>query len=177
MSSLASLAHAAEPAFNGLFYATVATIIPVLFLALAVQGRTSENLVKVTMNADKRRRRGTWKYLGGDLTLPRAVAAAAATVAANAPLMIAAFIVIFGVHGEINGLLALYYQRASATTGGYVLDETIFLLVALAAVAVWTFARTIYTSGFEQGRDMYAGRAASGPGDSPEAEPDKTDAD
>lgn len=70
MSSLASLAHAAEPAFNGLFYATVATIIPVLFLALAVQGRTSENLVKVTMNADKRRRRGTWKYLGGTSRSP-----------------------------------------------------------------------------------------------------------
>jgi hypothetical protein len=41
MSSLATLGHAAAPAppaFNGLFYATAATIIPVLFLALAVQG-------------------------------------------------------------------------------------------------------------------------------------------
>jgi len=39
MTSLAALAQnagAAPPAFNGLFYATVATIIPVLFLALAV---------------------------------------------------------------------------------------------------------------------------------------------
>jgi hypothetical protein len=37
MTSLALLAHgarAAAPAFNGLFYATAATIIPVLFLAL-----------------------------------------------------------------------------------------------------------------------------------------------
>jgi hypothetical protein len=33
------------PAFNGLFYATVATIVPVLFLALAVQGRFFEELL------------------------------------------------------------------------------------------------------------------------------------
>jgi len=41
MTSLATLTRAATtaaPAFNGLFYATTATIIPVLFLALAVSG-------------------------------------------------------------------------------------------------------------------------------------------
>ena len=40
MTSLALLAHEgsrASSAFNGLFYATVATVIPVLFLAIAVQ--------------------------------------------------------------------------------------------------------------------------------------------
>jgi hypothetical protein len=38
MTSLATLAHTvpAPPPFNGLFYATAATIIPVLFLAIAV---------------------------------------------------------------------------------------------------------------------------------------------
>jgi hypothetical protein len=43
MTSLALLAHAAHaapPAFNSTFYATAATVIPVLFLAIAVQGRT-----------------------------------------------------------------------------------------------------------------------------------------
>jgi hypothetical protein len=35
--------HAA-PAFNGLFFATTATIIPVLFLALAVQSVTIQTL-------------------------------------------------------------------------------------------------------------------------------------
>jgi hypothetical protein len=45
MSSL-TLAHTAAPAFNGLYYATVATIIPVLFLALAIQGNDYEELVK-----------------------------------------------------------------------------------------------------------------------------------
>jgi len=49
MTSLASLAHgarAATPAFNGLFYATAATIIPVLFLAIAVQGPLYGDLLK-----------------------------------------------------------------------------------------------------------------------------------
>lgn len=37
--------HAAT-AFNGLYYATMATVIPVLFLAVAVQGRTYDDLVR-----------------------------------------------------------------------------------------------------------------------------------
>jgi hypothetical protein len=51
MSSLASLAHEARtaaPAFNGLFYATAATIIPVLFLAIAVQGPLYGDLLKAS---------------------------------------------------------------------------------------------------------------------------------
>ena len=49
MTSFALAAHAtkASPAFNGLFYATAATVIPVLLLAIAVQGSTYENLLKV----------------------------------------------------------------------------------------------------------------------------------
>jgi hypothetical protein len=48
MTSLATLAHtvSAPPPFNGLFYATAATIIPVLFLAIAVQGRGYESLLE-----------------------------------------------------------------------------------------------------------------------------------
>jgi hypothetical protein len=46
--SLIALAHAAPapPPFNATFYATAATIIPVLFLAIAVQGRAYDNLLK-----------------------------------------------------------------------------------------------------------------------------------
>src|SRR5262249_44735457 len=48
LATLATLAHAAPAAqpFNATFYATVATVIPVLFLALAVQGRLYEDLLK-----------------------------------------------------------------------------------------------------------------------------------
>lgn len=41
-----ALAHSnAAPPFNGLFYATVATVIPVLFLAIALQGGTYRQLM------------------------------------------------------------------------------------------------------------------------------------
>lgn len=55
MTSLASLAHqASPPAFNSAFYATAATVIPVLFLAIAVQGRSYENLLKASAGAIRR---------------------------------------------------------------------------------------------------------------------------
>jgi hypothetical protein len=50
MTSLALLEHTATapaPPFNGLFYATAATIIPVLFLAIAVQSRGYQDLLNV----------------------------------------------------------------------------------------------------------------------------------
>jgi hypothetical protein len=57
MSSLVTLAHAtAAPAFNGLFYATTATIIPVLFLAIGVQRDSLyQYLLEVLVRADDRR--------------------------------------------------------------------------------------------------------------------------
>ncbi len=57
MTSLASLARAAAAppsAFNGLFYATVATIIPVLFLAIAVQGQFLEELLALYIASTRR---------------------------------------------------------------------------------------------------------------------------
>jgi hypothetical protein len=48
VTSLALLTHSAThaaPAFNDIFYATTATIIPVLFLALTVQGGAITDLV------------------------------------------------------------------------------------------------------------------------------------
>jgi hypothetical protein len=44
-----ALAHShSAPPFNGLFYATVATVIPVLFLAIAVQGTLHQDLIKAS---------------------------------------------------------------------------------------------------------------------------------
>jgi len=41
--ALAAAPHAA--AFNGLFYATIATVIPVLFVAIAVQGGAYTDII------------------------------------------------------------------------------------------------------------------------------------
>jgi hypothetical protein len=64
MSSLAPLAQAAAPAapaFNSTFYATIATVIPVLFLALAIQGRIYEGLVKAMVTSAR--------WAGGTVTM------------------------------------------------------------------------------------------------------------
>lgn len=47
MTSLTALEHTAHPtpAFNGLFYATAPTIIPVFFLAIAVQGHGFQQML------------------------------------------------------------------------------------------------------------------------------------
>jgi hypothetical protein len=48
--SITALTHATAtvPVSNGLFYATAATIIPVLFLAIAVQGRGLNHMLRAT---------------------------------------------------------------------------------------------------------------------------------
>ena len=50
----AGAAHTATPALNTASYATAATVIPVLFLGLAVQGGTYENLMKAFGEAFRR---------------------------------------------------------------------------------------------------------------------------
>lgn len=69
MTTLALLAHhAAAPAFNTAFYATAATVIPVLFLAIAVQGRGYDALVKA-FGAAFRRLRSTPRSGDGIVTV------------------------------------------------------------------------------------------------------------
>lgn len=49
LNSLALLAHGAAAAFNSTFCATVANVIPVLFLAIAVQSRAYDSLLKAVL--------------------------------------------------------------------------------------------------------------------------------
>lgn len=126
MTSIELLAHsasAATPPFNSTFYATVAVLIPVLFLALAVQGRTSENLLRASATANRR-------YLEAARhgPLPRRVAAIVIV-----PAMIADLIVLFGGAGEIVAVITLYRRTAPPPTGPWVLAGTIFLIAAVAA--------------------------------------------
>jgi hypothetical protein len=108
MSSLASLAlgaHAAAPAFNGLFYATAATIIPVLFLAIAVQGPLYGDLLKAFDAALRRFREHKAGSSPPRLVLRLWIGSVLASSAAVA-------ILIVTVGGEIEALLSLNAQRA-----------------------------------------------------------------
>jgi hypothetical protein len=66
LAFLADGAHAATPAFNGLFYATVATIIPVLYLAVAIQGTAYQNLLRSALDAAHAKAAGQspWRPVG-----------------------------------------------------------------------------------------------------------------
>ena len=133
-----ALAHGhAAPAFNGLFYATVALILPVLFLALAVQGTMFEDLVKIAA-----RRAQAYKATIRDEAAQRKLSARTllgVTFLAGTPGAVAVAILLYGTLGEILAVIALYQQRAAGPTGLIVLLATIFLVIAVAIRPFTTF--------------------------------------
>jgi hypothetical protein len=109
MSSLATLAeagHAKAPEFNAIFYATVATIIPVLFVAGALQADTYAKLIETSTAA--------WRlYLTSNVLREEIKAAIIFTATLSIPIVI----LVYGVWGEIQALLDLYLQRPIGPVG------------------------------------------------------------
>ncbi len=130
MTSLAALTYAARttaPAFNGLFFATAATIIPVLFLALAVQGRGYENVLEyLKFQAHRVESRGWTAYIAMCLFL-------------------AAFLIpAYGTIGEIVAVYALYQEQAGSVTTQNVLAAAILLTAMTAVAPVLAFVRNFF---------------------------------
>lgn len=160
MISIALAHHHAAPGFNGLFYATAATVIPVLFLALAVQGDYAQNTVPAIAQG----------------TVPAARQAHEARRKAGLPPRIARDALIYGVIGEIIALIVLYLQKGDDITGIAVLAAPIWLLLAVANDPL--VALTAFRIRHKRQR---AAREPAEPGHAPPAsppspEPGKTDA-
>src|SRR5580693_7843095 len=140
MSSLASLAHEARtaaPEFNGLFYATAATIIPVLFLAIADQGPLYGDLLKASGAALRRFREHKAGSSPRRLVLRLWIGSVLASSAAVA-------ILIVTVGGEIEALLSLNAERAYGDPHAAIAAAV--LLTAAAAVGpALAFARLMVT--------------------------------
>jgi hypothetical protein len=102
------------------FYVTCATVIPVLFLALVVQGGTYEAMLRTARRAAQ--------------TLPRRNRdyAAAELLPATAYLTF-----IAGVGGETLALFVLYRGSGDLATQEIVLITTLILLVVAVAVPGW----------------------------------------
>lgn len=128
--SLALLArHAATPAFNGLFYATAATIIPVMFLALAVQGSLYNDLLKASAKA-----LGRFSARGsGPSSRRRALRAWTASILASCA---AITILIFGVTGEIEALVSLSLQHVEGDPDGPLIAAVMLTLASAAGPAL-----------------------------------------
>jgi hypothetical protein len=133
MASHTFVAHtaAAAPAFNTAFYATAATVIPVLFLAIAVQGRALETVTRAATSAahDYQRARRSRARLKAVTAHFRALL----TVA------VASLIVIDGVAGEMIAIVALQNRKGGAET--FVATAIVVLTFAAAATPAVTFGR------------------------------------
>jgi hypothetical protein len=137
MTSLASLTHAtAAPAFNGLFYATAATIIPVFFLAITVQARGHENLLTNLASQYER-----LKSDKPDKSSPKGCIALIVFIA----LWVAAIgMLLYGIGGEILAIYALYQRQAESSTGSSVFTGVILMFSLTAAGPAFTFLRWLF---------------------------------
>jgi hypothetical protein len=134
--SVTALTHAAPaPAFNGLFYTTAATIIPVLFLALAVQGNAYANLLKAFSDVSAHPGH-TWPWYRKS----------AAIIASGVLLPTAYLIVVFGAYSEVVAVYALYQQQADPVAESGVLIGTVFMVIATVAGPAFAFLRALLTS-------------------------------
>jgi len=127
MTSLAALAHtAAAPAFNGLFYATAATVIPVLFLAIAVQGNAYETLLRAWQI--------TFRLVLGAAFRGISLGFFVSALAFYGLLILLGFaIVATGGYGELFAVYALYQRHDQASTRQTVLLATMFLIILVVA--------------------------------------------
>jgi hypothetical protein len=183
MVSIALLEHTATapPPFNGLFYATAATIIPVLFLAIAVQGRTYENLIKTFSDAFR-------DWTTPSRWIPRLPAGAIAFTASMAGLML-----LYSAGSEIAAIYALYHQQATRSTAQFILIAATFMIIMTAAGPTLTYWRAVILPMARGSKWIITGRSspyakpeapgadqaapAPHPQSNPEPEPGKTDSD
>lgn len=128
----ALLVAASTPAsFNDGFYVAAATVIPVLYLALTIQGPMLPGLLTRLHKALETMRRPQpgvpvrpWKLL-------------AALIVAYATMSIAAAILVLGVLGELGALRALAQRHDSAASQSVTLWSVVFLLLLTAAGPAW----------------------------------------
>lgn len=134
-----ALAHGhAVPAFNGLFYATVATIIPVLFVALAA-GRPYEGLLRTALLIARAREAGESSF--------RPARGMASRIARKMPprripriMLINAFVIMTaGVVGEGTAIAVLYQRSDNAASRATVFTAAIIMLIAVATGPVQAY--------------------------------------
>jgi hypothetical protein len=117
-------AHAAAQPFNADFYATVATLIPILFLAIAVQSTIYEDLMKTVTRSLNR-------LAAEDPQDTRAVVRQQVSqVPAALGIVAIWFVPVIGIVGEIMALLSLYWKRP---VGGTIVG-TLGLAIILTAI-------------------------------------------
>lgn len=119
-----------KQAFNADFYLTAATVIPILYLALTLQGQTYETMVRRALT--------DWRVV---LSLPRGELSWRRYlwrwwwhyVLFLSPTLAGSAILIAGVVGEWRAILALYNRSVSQGTSSVVLLALLVLVIAVTA--------------------------------------------
>jgi hypothetical protein len=116
-----------QDTFNSNLYVVAATIIPLFYLALTLQGHTVEILTSRLVKEIRREDKSLWHFLWSALIGAGALSGGLA-------------ILVAGVTGEWLAILAVYNESASTTNGSIVL---LCLLVMLIAVVTGPLLRLL----------------------------------
>jgi hypothetical protein len=161
MRSLVSLAHGAIgeliAPFNANFYIGVSTIIPILFLALAVQGTQYEDAIRTRITVLRASRHDRWL---------RKIA-----VLVMGYLFVIA-VLVAGFSGEAVAINALYYSRDDTIQRGWARLATLFLLLAVVARPAWQMAQLPFTVTRALSGEGGAGEQQESPGSGHAASPE-----
>jgi hypothetical protein len=124
--------------FDGTFYATVATVIPVLFLALTLQGDFVLNLLLASWRWRRKSRKDMLAPGGRHSWGPPLLSGVSTLIG-----VLAVLVLIDGTAGEISALLALERQRASTGDQSTVMQAVVTLTVATGIALVVRFVTEI----------------------------------
>lgn len=127
---LALAHHHAAPAFNSSFYVTAAAIIPVLYLALAVQAPAVGKAVGTRIRTDR-------------LVLVRPRWPYAYSLRTELLLVGTVVLTILGIAAEMAALMSLYSQETASGAGPLVLVATLTLLLAVMTATVVTLGNAL----------------------------------
>jgi len=131
-------------AFNGLFYATAATLIPILFLAIGVQGPLFARVIGAYQ---------AQAHPAAGEERPYRYAAPIYTLAANVLRIGMVTALAAAACGELSALVALYLQRDFAGSGLVVLLSAGFLTIAAGTAPAGAFMNV-----FSRTRTKYTGQ-------------------
>jgi hypothetical protein len=159
----------AASAFPADFYATAATVIPVFFLAFAVQGRAYRALVATAIRYSR------------PFLIKQTLRSFAVAVPGAALIALAAFIIIETFAGELIALIALMDESAAPSAQTAVLSSVVVLLIgvivppASAMIRAYAgMARQVWISASEEQPstpDRQAEERAGSQGDNAEDDP------
>jgi hypothetical protein len=161
-------AHHATPAFNGLLYATVATVIPVLYLAITLQSTLYTRLLQVPDKAMRWLLTRTW-------IRPQSLTAELIAGCIMTPVLIAAwFILLYGIAGEIIAIVGLVSQSTSKTTEQLAAFAVILLTLVVGAPPATALLVTFGRFFFGKSWSRQSVAAESEQGEQQDTEPQPT---